>query len=240
MSEIEVADLKAKESVAAPSAKPCPLSKHFPQSCPNIRHAPLETERCRFLLCDFGIAASLNRRQEFEIEEGDERYLPPEFVGNFDQGQLDLTKKDIFGIGMIGFQMATLMDLPNKHSNSWADFRNKTNQTTWLQGTSFSSKLQSTILDCLCLNPASRPSAKALVKSLHCLRDTRSVNFMRNPLNPQLNIAKYGPQSSCQKPLSSHLWKSSSASKCQNIRYRQNPIGIEEVVSQNSNSSGRN
>lgn len=233
-------DLKPKELVAAPSAKPCPLSKHFPQSCPNIRHAPLETERCRFLLCDFGIAANLNRRQEFEIEEGDERYLPPEFVGNFDQGQLDLTKKDIFGIGMIGFQMATLKDLPNRNSNSWADFRNKTNQSVWLHGTSFSSKLQSTILDCLSPNPGLRPSAKTLIKSLHCLRDTHSVSFLRNPLNPQLQLSKIGPQSSCQKPLSSHLWKSSSASKCHHIRYKPSPTGIEEVVSQNSNSSGRN
>ena len=237
---MDVANPRPKEVIAAPSAKPCPLSKHFPQSCPNIRHAPLETERCRFLLCDFGIAANLNRRQEFEIEEGDERYLAPEFVGNFDQGQLDLTKKDIFGIGMIGFQMVTSRDPPNRNTKAWGDFRNKALQTSWLEGLSFSSKLQSALIDCLCINPELRPSAKTLTKTLNCWKGSNSVNFMRGALNPQIQLIKNGPLSSCQKPATSHLWKSSSASKCHHIRYKPSPTGIEEVVSQNSNSSGRN
>ena len=141
---------------------------------------------------------------------------------------------------MIGFQMVTSRDPPNRNTKAWADFRNKTLQTSWLEGSSFSSKLQSAIIDCLCSNPELRPSAKTLTKTLNCWKSTNSVNFMRSALNSQIQLIKNGPLSSCQKSATSHLWKSSSASKCHHIRYTPSPTGIEEVVSQNSNGSGRN
>ena len=150
------------------------------------------------------------------------------------------TKKDVFGTGMIGFQIVTLRDPPNRTRKAWAEFRNKTRQNPWLEDSSFYSKLGSAIKDCLCSNPELRPSAKTLTKTLNCWKGSNSVNFMRSALNSQIQPIKNGPLSSCQKSATSHLWKSSSASKCHHIRYIPSPTGIEEVVSQNSNGSGRN
>lgn len=228
-----------KQGAAPPSAKACPPSKHFPQSCPNIRSQSLDTECCRFLLCDFGISKSLNRRHEFELQEGDERYVSPEFTGNFDQGRLDLAKKDIYGAGMIALEMMTFQQPATRKSTEWSAIRNRATQIRWLDETSYSPKLKSAILDCLSENPLSRPPAGSVIKILHCVQQTSQHRFQGSCGRIQTRVSAMLMEPSCTKPTISYLWKSSSASKCHDLKYKSRQASIEEVFSQKSQSSGK-
>lgn len=186
------------------------------------------------MLCDFGIAKSLSRRHEFELQEGDERYLAPEFTGNFNQGRLDLAKKDIYGAGMIALEMMTFQQPTSCKSTKWGLIRNRTAQVQWLDQTNYSSSLKSTILDCLSEDPASRPSAGAVLRELNCIQQTKHQVFKRPGGRIQTQLS-----SMFKEPTISHLWKSSSASNCNSLKYKGNHASIEEVLSQKSQNSGK-
>lgn len=61
-------------------------------------------------IADFGLSRAVQIRNG-DIEEGDSRYLAKEVL-NIESG-VDLTKADIFSLGMTAYEMLTLEVLPN-------------------------------------------------------------------------------------------------------------------------------
>ncbi len=61
-------------------------------------------------IADFGLSRAAQIRNG-DVEEGDSRYLAKEVL-NLDS-KVDLTKADIFSLGMTAYEMLTLELLPN-------------------------------------------------------------------------------------------------------------------------------
>lgn len=70
-------------------------------------------------IADFGLSRAAQIRNG-DVEEGDSRYLAKEVL-NLDS-KVDLTKADIFSLGMTAYEMLTLELLPN-NGEQWLHMR---------------------------------------------------------------------------------------------------------------------
>ena len=71
-------------------------------------------------ISDLGLTRLNNLKRESELEEGDSRYLAREVL-NYYPG-VDLTKSDIFSLGMAIYEAISLEHLPN-NGEDWIDIR---------------------------------------------------------------------------------------------------------------------
>lgn len=63
--------------------------------------------QCKYKLCDFGLARCKFNTNNEDIDEGDSRYLAQEVLTSQFDNQLDLTKADIFSLGISAYQLIT-------------------------------------------------------------------------------------------------------------------------------------
>ena len=103
---------------------------------------------------DFGLAASSLSDTETDIEEGDSRYLAEELLN---EQNPDLTKADIFAIGLTLYELAKGSSLPEK-GEEWHDIRNGT-----LKQIFYSKEFIDLIKKMIHPNPKMRPSAREIL-----------------------------------------------------------------------------
>merc|ERR1711918_304928 len=79
-----------------------------------------------YKLGDFGLVTTISPsgRYSYIDEEGDSRYMPLDLMK--EPPYQDLTKCDIFSLGMTAFELATRQPVPS-HGEQYLDLRNNTN-----------------------------------------------------------------------------------------------------------------
>ena len=170
-------------------------------------------QRCGYLLTDFGISTPItNGISDFDILEGDQRYMPLEVfdLKTSKKSQLDLTKVDIFSLGLIFLQLMTGIDLTDR-GLEWSNLRSDDYVSSLLANTQYSNNLKKVVISCLRKEPSQRPTLREilfeiilstdftskltekrestrLIRRQHCLKasDTRA-NYHRQPLFSSVN-----------------------------------------------------
>jgi len=114
----------------------------------------------KFKLADLGLAR-LVTKLDGNVPEGDSRYLAPELL-NEDPAALvpDLTKADIFSLGIMIYELMRNKPLP-LNGEEWQDIRNGKADFTGLK--LYSYELQELISRTLLKDPIERPSATEIL-----------------------------------------------------------------------------
>ena len=96
----------------------------------NIVHLDIKPENIlyaqsqKYKIADLGLSRIAIRRLGEEIIEGDSRYLAPELLNDANIGFMpDLTKADIFSLGVTFYELITMINLPN-NGEKWHEIRN--------------------------------------------------------------------------------------------------------------------
>jgi len=106
--------------------------------------------------------SALAKLSSDEIEEGDARYLAPELLNSEEYSEKpELTKADVFSLGLTLFQLATGYELPI-NGNDWHALRNERFEVLD-QVIGLSCSFKKLIKLMLKRNPSERPSVKDLL-----------------------------------------------------------------------------
>ncbi|KAI5742421.1 hypothetical protein M8J77_007092 [Diaphorina citri] len=140
---------------------------------------PMNTEKLHYKLGDFGHVIADN---DFEVEEGDCRYLPKELLNNnFD----NLSKVDIFALGLTLYEASGVTPLP-KNGPMWHHIRDGNIEKL----SNVSDDLHTLIKLMIDKDPTKRPSAQEIIamRSSPCCTSSlrRSAQLARN--YPQLKV----------------------------------------------------
>ena len=122
-------------------------------------------QRCGYLLADFGISTPITKRiSDFDILEGDQRYMPLEVfdLKTTKKSQLDPTKVDIFSLGLILLQLMTGIDLPDR-GLEWSNLRSDDHISSLLTNTQYSNNLKKVVISCLRKEPSQRPTLQEIL-----------------------------------------------------------------------------
>lgn len=121
-----------------------------------------------YLLSDFGLCSKISDNESlFDIVEGDKAYMPLEVFRKALEPTniIDLTKVDIFSIGLILLQMMTAIDIPAQGS-LWSSLRTKEGVAKVVEKTAYSEKLKELVTRCLSPEPGERPSSSQILASM--------------------------------------------------------------------------
>ena len=139
----------------------------------------------RYLLADFGICALLAQGfSDFDLLEGDQRYMPMEvFDLNISKKtQLDLTKVDIFSLGLILLKLMTGINLPDR-GLEWSNLRSEQHIASLLANTSFSSNLKKVVISCVNRDANHRPTLASIMSQLSCSIDFKQTLTEKREVN---------------------------------------------------------
>jgi serine/threonine protein kinase len=68
----------------------------------------------KYKLGDLGLCRIAHVSHREDVTEGDSKYLAKEILSTLDETELpDLTKADIFSLGMTLYELVTMQELPN-------------------------------------------------------------------------------------------------------------------------------
>lgn len=143
--------------------------------------SPRSSFRCaNYLLSDFGLCTKINvsNSSNFNIEEGDKRYMPMEVYNALldPSYSVDLAKIDIFSFGLILLQLMTGIDIPEQGS-AWRAVRTTEYVSGLVDNLQYSARLRILVKKCLSHDPAERPSTSSIIAEFISKRDVINRNM---------------------------------------------------------------
>ena len=131
----------------------------------DIKPGNILKKKDNYKISDFGLALHTNKGKACRagsVEEGDSRYLAREML-DWEPVE-DLTKCDIFAVGVMGFELAENKPIAS-HGDAWHILR----KDRWVAPSGASDELVDILSETLKSNPKSRPTAEKCVASHRCL-----------------------------------------------------------------------
>ena len=130
----------------------------------------------KYKIADLGLSR-LVTKLDGDVPEGDSRYLAPELLNEDPNVIPDLTKADIFSLGIMMYEL-----MRNKplllNGEEWIDIRN--GRVDLQDLTPYSNDLKEAILLMLRPNPAERPSAEAILEKYLPSPEQLEIKYLQN------------------------------------------------------------
>lgn len=135
----------------------------------NVVHLDIKPENIlfsksnKFKIADLGLSRMSIRVKGEDIIEGDSRYLAPELLNDIHENSCpDLTKADIFSLGLTFYEVITGISLP-PNGEEWHEVRSL--KLTHFESNRHSEHLKNLVKSMLNPLPQMRPSAEELLNS---------------------------------------------------------------------------
>lgn len=85
------------------------------------RASDTDAHQAHYVIADFGLAITVNCKSKDDMTEGDSRYMPRELL----QGDnFDLRSADVFSMGLVAYEVATLPRPMPRNGDEWQQLRN--------------------------------------------------------------------------------------------------------------------
>ncbi|KAF0975717.1 hypothetical protein FDP41_005044 [Naegleria fowleri] len=148
----------------------------------NIYISCAQEDKPRYKIGDLGLAASSLETLQ-DVMEGDSRYLAKELLGN-ENGNIDLTKADIFSLGATIYECAIGRSLPTNGAE-WHEIRNGNLKDLPMH---YSNMFKDVLLSLMHIDPSQRPSAYHLLQHPIFAQQKLSENELIQTIQHQQNI----------------------------------------------------
>ncbi|KAG2386730.1 hypothetical protein C9374_002474 [Naegleria lovaniensis] len=148
----------------------------------NIYITCAEEDKPRYKIGDLGLAASSLETLQ-DVMEGDSRYLAKELLGN-ENGNIDLTKADIFSLGATIYECAIGRSLPTNGAE-WHDIRNGNLKDLPMH---YSNMFKEVLLSLMHIDPLRRPSAYHLLQHPIFAQQKLTENELIQTIQHQQNV----------------------------------------------------
>ncbi len=130
----------------------------------------------KYKIADLGLAR-LVTKLDGDVPEGDSRYLAPELLNEDPVAAVpDLTKADIFSLGIMMYELMRSRPLP-LNGEEWVDTRNGKVDTSEL--VAYSQELKEAILAMMQPDPAHRPSAELILDQYLPSPEQVEIKYLR-------------------------------------------------------------